>query len=284
MPDTPALSLGRLASARRCTTFLGALLDPETKRRPVAKGAFRLDNAVRETVRVAHELADQQASSVSETIDATPPPGLSAEERVRFVSAVETYVEFAGDDEVSLHPSVGEFLQRPSRSGRFRLTARNDTTVVDRAMGTLEIRRLHLGPWRPVQRPTVDPANADLETPPDAPVADPDNDALLSLLVTGGRPTNDERSVVAQVRHLWLGTTTHESIYEITSAHIADAGRRLTELTETALTRPATTPGWWCDACPVIRSCRAVVASPDTDMANRLRPAAHEMSQTSEML
>lgn len=272
--ETPGLSLGKLGSARRCTRFLGALLDPETKPRPVPKGAFRLDGGVREAIRVAHEIADRNGSIVADTIDDTPPPGLSAEERTRFVSAVETYVEFVGDEAVSLHPSVGEFLERPSRSGRFRLTGRNDTTVVERSTDLLEIRRLHLGSWRPVDRPVVDSESSGLETPIDAPVADPDNDALLALLVTGGRPTDAADGVVARVRHLWLGANTHEASYEITSAHIADAGRRLTAITELALNAPTTSPGWWCDACPVIRSCPAVVAAPDTELATRLGPLA----------
>ena len=144
--------------------------------------------------------------------------------------------------------------------------------MVERSTDLLEIRRLHLGSWRPVDRPVVDPESSDLETPIDAPVADPDNDALLALLVTGGRPTDDPGGVVARVRHLWLGANTHEALYEITSAHIADAGRRLTDVTESALTSPTTSPGWWCDACPVIRSCPAVVAAPDTELATRLGP------------
>ena len=270
--DSPGLSLGKLGSARRCPRFLGALLDPETKPRPVAKGAFRLDNAVREVIRAAHEVSDQNASTVGDTLDATPPPGLSAEERVRFVAAVEAYVEFVGDDAVSLHPSVGEFLERPSKSGRFRLTGRNDTTVVERANGFIEIRRLHLGSWRPVDRALSNPENPALESAIHAPVADPDNDALLTLLVTRGQPPHDEGAPVARVRHLWLGINTHGASYEITSAHITEAGRRLTELTETALAGAAAIPGWWCDACPVIRSCPAVFAVTDNDLATRLVP------------
>lgn len=274
MPDAPGLSLGKLGLSRRCSRFLGALLDPETKPRPVPKGAFRLDNGVREAVRVAHEVADRNAGVVANTIDAAPPPGLSAEERVRFVSAVETYVEFVGDEAVSLHPTVGQFLERPSKSGRFRLTGRNDTTVVQRATDVIEIRRLHLGSWRPVDRPVRDPEEPELETINDAPVADPDNDALLALLITSGRPTDDESGFVARVRHLWLGGATHETSYEIHSAHITEAGRRLTERTELALSSPSTTPGWWCDGCPLIRSCSAVVSFPDTELANRLDFAA----------
>ncbi len=268
--DAPGLSLGKLGSARRCPRFLGALLDPETKPRPVAQGAFRLDNAVREAIRVAHEVSDRQASTVTDTIDDTPPPNLSAEERVRFVAAVETYVEFVGDDAVSLHPTAGAFLERPSKSGRFRLTGRNDTTVVDRITGVIEIRRLHLGSWRPVDLPPSDPENQESESAIDAPVADPDNDALLALLVTGGRPPHHVGGTVARVHHLWLGVNTREAKYEITSAHITEAGHRLTELTEAALAEPTVNPGWWCDACPVIRSCPAVFAATDNELATRL--------------
>lgn len=270
--DPPGLSLGKLGTARRCPRFLGALLDPETKPRPVAKGAFRLDNAVREAIRAAHEVSDRNASTVGDTLDATPPPGLSAEERVRFAAAVEAYVEFVGDEAVSLHPSVGEFLERPSRSGRFRLTGRNDTTVVERATGAIEIRRLHLGSWRPVDRALADPENPALESAIHTPVADLDNDALLTLLVTRGQPPHDEGASVARIRHLWLGVNTHSASYEITSAHITEAGRRLTELTEAALADAAAIPGWWCDACPVIRSCPAVFTATDNDLETRLVP------------
>ncbi len=266
----PALSLGRLTSAQRCRRFLATLLDPETKPRPVAKGAFRLDSAVREALRVAHEVADQQGLRVSDTLDERAPPGLSAEERVRFSSAVRTYEEFVGDDEVTLHPSVGEFLERASRTGRFRLTGRNDTTVVHRISGQVEIRRIHLGSRR--ARPTdddTDSSDLGANGPSDQPLT-LDTDALLALLVTKGAAA--ESSVAASVRHLWLGATTGESLTAITTDAVATAARQLTSLVESALDEPAETPGWWCDRCPAIRSCMSVSSVSDHELASRLGP------------
>ncbi len=269
-----ALSLGRLTSAQRCRRFLATLLDPETKPRPVAKGAFRLDAAVREAIRVAHEVADQQGLTIADTIDERPPPGLGAEERTRFVRAVQTYGEFVGDDLVSLHPSAGEFLERPSRTGRFRLTGRCDTTVIDRATGVVEIRRVHLGSRR-VTSYSFDDAmldeSIDDTTPEETTPAsiEIDADALLTLLITKGAPAANE--VLARVRHLWLGVSTGEHITDITASAMSTAAQKLNTLVESALADPIETPGWWCDSCPAIRSCSAVSSTTDQDLALRLR-------------
>ena len=267
-----SLSLGRLTSAQRCRRFLATILDPETKPRPVAKGAFRLDAAVREAIRVAHEVADQRNVTVADTIDENPPPGLSAEERWRFMRAVQAYSEFVGDDLVSLHPSAGEFLERPSRTGRFRLTGRCDTTVVDRATGVIEIRRIHLGSRR------VTPYSSDDEVHDESiaedtttPSVDIDGDALLTLLITKG--ALPETDVLARVRHLWLGASTGERVTDITAAMASAAAQQLNASVELALVAPIETPGWWCDACPAIRSCAAVSSTTDQDLASRLSPS-----------
>lgn len=266
----PALSLGRLSSVQRCHRFLATLLDPETKPRPVAKGAFRLDSAVREAIRVAHEVADQQGITVIDTIDDRPPPGLSAEERHRFTQAVQTYAEFVGDDLVSLHPTAGEFLERHSRTGRFRLTGRNDTTVTGRVTKTLEIRRVHLGSRRVTSASMDDDreSESDAGSPTALAPLPIDGDALLTLLVTKGSPT--ETDVLARVRHLWLGAAAGESAIDITAAMVGAAAQRLTAHVEAALADPTETPGWWCDSCPAIRSCRAVSSPTDQDLATRL--------------
>lgn len=258
--ELPALRLGSLPSAAKCRRLLAALLDPDTKPRPVAKGAFRLDNAVREAVRVAHDVADQSASTVAETVDVTAPPGLSAEERVRFAEALENYAELVGDDEVSLHPKSGEFLERPSRTGRFRLTGRTDTTVIGRGDDVVEVRRLHLGGWRP-SNPEADST--------DPPMAALDDDALLCLLVTNGRPSANNE-LVARVRHLWIGSEPRDVVRDINVRSISEAGRKLTELVEQALVDPSPTPGWWCDACPAVKSCSAVASFADHELLARL--------------
>ncbi len=267
-----SLSLGRLTSAQRCHRFLATIVDPETKPRPVAKGAFRLDAAVREAIRVAHEVADQRNVTVADTLDETPPPGLAAEERFRFTRALQAYSEFVGDDLVSLHPSAGEFLERPSRTGRFRLTGRCDTTVVDRATGVIEIRRVHLGSRRVtsylsedqmLEEPITDDAgNASVDI---------DNDALLTLLITKGGPT--ETDALARVRHMWLGASTGERVTDITAVTVRTAAQQLNALVESALADPVETPGWWCDSCPAIRSCSAVSSTTDQDLAERLSRA-----------
>ena len=267
-----SLSLGRLTSAQRCRRFLGTILDPETKPRPVAKGAFRLDSAVREAIRVAHEVADRRSVTIADTINEHPPPGLAAEERSRFTRAVQAYSEFVGDDLVSLHPSSGEFLERPSRTGRFRLTGRCDTTVVDRATGVIEIRRVHLGSRR-VTSYSFDDNVIDESLVDHARTAsvEIDGDALLTLLITRGAPA--ETDVLARVRHLWLGASTGERITEITASMVAAAAQQLNALVEAALADPVETPGWWCDACPAIRSCSAVSSTADQDLASRLSPS-----------
>ena len=266
-----ALSLGRLASAQRCRRFLATLLDADTKPRPVAKGAFRLDSAVREAIRVAHEVADQRRGTVGDTLEEFPPPGLSAEERSRFRRAVQSYGEFVGDDPVSLHATAGEFLDRPSRTGRFRLTGRNDTTVVHRETNVVEIRRVHLGSRRAAL------LTLDTETIDEASTADPydspdaiDSDALLALLITKEAPT--PTGTLPRVRHLWLGASTGETMRDVTGEAISAAARQLTELVERALLDPRETPGWWCDSCPAIRSCTAVSSMTDQDLATRLKP------------
>lgn len=268
-----SLSLGRLTSAQRCRRFLGTILDPETKPRPVAKGAFRLDSAVREAIRVAHEVADRRSVTIADTINEHPPPGLAAEERSRFTRAVQAYGEFVGDDLVSLHPSAGEFLERPSRTGRFRLTGRCDTTVVDRATGVIEIRRVHLGSRRVTSYSfddnVIDESLADHARTASVEI---DGDALLTLLITRGAPA--ETDVLARVRHLWLGASTGERITEITASMVAAAAQQLNALVEAALADPVETPGWWCDACPAIRSCSAVSSTADQDLASRLSPSA----------
>lgn len=271
-----SLSLGRLTSAQRCRRFLATLVDPETKPRPVAKGAFRLDAAVREAIRVAHEVADQRNSTIADIIDEHPPPGLAAEERSRFSRAVQAYGEFVGDDLVSLHPSAGEFLERPSRTGHFRLTGRCDTTVVDRATGVIEIRRVHLGSRRVtsylfddnvIDGSLVDHARtASFDHARTAPV-EIDGDALLTLLITKGAPA--ETDVLARVRHLWLGASTGQTVTDITGPDVSTAAQQLNALVEVALADPVETPGWWCDACPAIRSCSAVSATADQDLASR---------------
>ena len=291
-----SLSLGRLTSAQRCRRFLGTILDPETKPRPVAKGAFRLDSAVREAIRVAHEVADRRSVTIADTIDEHPPPGLAAEERSRFTRAVQAYSEFVGDDLVSLHPSSGEFLERPSRTGRFRLTGRCDTTVVDRATGVIEIRRVHLGSRRVrsysfdanvIDESLVDhariasvdharTASADHTRTASADHArtesvEIDGDALLTLLITRG--ASAETDVLARVRHLWLGASTGEHITDITASMVGAAAQQLNALVEAALADPVETPGWWCDACPAIRSCSAVSSTADQDLASRLSPS-----------
>ncbi len=267
-----SLSLGRLTSAQRCRRFLATILDPETKPRPVAKGAFRLDSAVREAIRVAHEVADQQNVTIADTLDERPPPGLSAEERLRFTRAVQTYGEFVGDDLVSLHPSAGAFLDRPSRTGRFRLTGRCDTTVVDRTTGVIEIRRVHLGSRRVKSYSSEDEVldESIAEDATTTPV-DIDNDALLTLLITQGAPTGID--VLARVRHLWLGASSSERNTEITTSMVSAAAQQLNAMVELALIDPIETPGWWCDACPAIRSCAAVSSTTDHDLASRLRPS-----------
>ena len=267
-----SLSLGRLTSAQRCRRFLGTILDPETKPRPVAKGAFRLDSAVREAIRVAHEVADRRSVTIADTIDEHPPPGLAAEERSRFTRAVQAYGEFVGDDLVSLHPSAGEFLERPSRTGRFLLTGRCDATVVDRATGVIEIRRVHLGSRR-VTSYSFDDNVIDESLVDHARTAsvEIDGDALLTLLITRGAPADTD--VLAQVRHLWLGASTGESITEITASMVGAAAQQLNALVEEALADPVETPGWWCDACPAIRSCSAVSSTADQDLASRLSPS-----------
>ena len=267
-----SLSLGRLTSAQRCRRFLGTILDPETKPRPVAKGAFRLDSAVREAIRVAHEVADRRSVTIADTIDEHPPPGLAAEERSRFTRAVQAYSEFVGDDLVSLHPSAGEFLERPSRTGRFLLTGRCDATVVDRATGVIEIRRVHLGSRR-VTSYSFDDNVIDESLVDHARTAsvEIDGDALLTLLITRGAPADTD--VLAQVRHLWLGASTGESITEITASMVGAAAQQLNALVEEALADPVETPGWWCDACPAIRSCSAVSSTADQDLASRLSPS-----------
>ena len=264
-----SLSLGRLTSAQRCRRFLATILDPETKPRPVAKGAFRLDAAVREAIRVAHEVADQRNGTIADTIDEHPPPGLAAEERWRFTRAVQAYSEFVGDDLVSLHPSAGEFLERPSRTGRFRLTGRCDTTVVDRATGDIEVRRVHLGSRRFTSYSFDDTDAADVPEGIEG-IEGIDTDALLTLLITTGAPTETE--VLARVRHLWLGASTSERISVISTTTVSAAAQRLNSLVELALADPIETPGWWCDACPAIRSCAAVSSTTDQDLASRLRP------------
>ena len=261
-----SLSLGRLTSAQRCRRFLATILDPETKPRPVAKGAFRLDAAVREAIRVAHEVADQRNGTIADTIDEHPPPGLAAEERWRFTRAVQAYSEFVGDDLVSLHPSAGEFLERPSRTGRFRLTGRCDTTVVDRATGDIEVRRVHLGSRRDTSSSFDDTDAADVHEG----IEGIDTDALLTLLITKGASTETE--ILARVRHLWLGAATSERISVISTSTVSAAAQRLNALVEVALADPIETPGWWCDACPAIRSCAAVSSTTDQDLASRLRP------------
>ncbi len=267
-----SLSLGRLTSAQRCRRFLATILDPETKPRPVAKGAFRLDSAVREAIRVAHEVADQQNVTIADTLDERPPPGLSAEERLRFTRAVQTYGEFVGDDLVSLHPSAGAFLDRPSRTGRFRLTGRCDTTVVDRTTGVIEIRRVHLGSRRIKSYSSEDEVldESIAEDATTTPV-DIDNDALLTLLITQGAPTGID--VLARVRHLWLGASPSERNTEITTSMVSAAAQQLNAMVELALIDPIETPGWWCDACPAIRSCAAVSSTTDHDLASRLSPS-----------
>ncbi len=266
-----SLSLGRLTSAQRCRRFLATILDPETKPRPVAKGAFRLDAAVREAIRVAHEVADQRNATIADTIDENPPPGLAAEERSRFMQAVQAYSEFVGDDLVSLHPSAGEFLERPSGTGRFRLTGRCDTTVVHRATRVIEVRRVHLGSRRVAsysfEDDVVDESTIDRTTTPSI---DIDNDALLTLLITKGAPAEGE--VLARVRHLWLGASTGERISDISASTVSAAAQQLNALVELALVDPVETPGWWCDACPAIRSCAAVSSTTDQDLASRLSP------------
>jgi hypothetical protein len=262
--ELPALRVGSLPSASACRRRLAHLLDPETKPRPPAKGAFRLDTAVREAIRVAHDVADQQATVIADTIDLTPPPGLSAEERARFVRALENYVEMVGDDEVSLHPSTGEFLERPSRTERFRLTGRNDTTVVGRHDDVVEVRRLHLGGWK-----VVDPSEGD----DDSPSAAIDDDALLALLITKGQPWTDGE-LVARVRHLWLGPEPRDVSRRITVALINAAGRQLTTLVESSLADPAPTPGWWCDGCSAVKSCPSVASFADHELLNRLPAGA----------
>lgn len=268
-----ALSLGRLSSAQRCRRFLATILDPDTKPRPVAKGAFRLDGSVREAIRVAHEVADQQSLTIADTIDERPPPGLSAEERSRFTRALQAYGEFVGDDLVSLHPSSGEFLERPSRTGRFRLTGRCDTTVVDRTTGAVEIRRVHLGSRRPTS-PSFDAEVLQDSVSEDAAARtgdgsrDIDGDALLALLVTKGTPT--DTGVLARVRHLWLGAATGELTIDVTAPNVSSAAAQLNSLVEVALASPIETPGWWCDGCPAIRSCAAVSSMTDQDLASRL--------------
>ncbi len=267
-----SLSLGRLTSAQRCRRFLATILDPETKPRPVAKGAFRLDAAVREAIRVAHEVADQRNATIAYAIDENPPPGLAAEERSRFVRAVQAYTEFVGDDLVSLHPSAGEFLERPSRTGRFRLTGRCDTTVVDRATGVIEIRRIHLGSRRVTSYASEDEL-LDEPITEDAATAsiDIDDDALLTLLITKGAPTDTD--VLARVRHLWLGASPSERYTDITTSMVSAAAQQLNAMVELALVDPIETPGWWCDACPAIRSCAAVSSTTDHDLAARLSPS-----------
>ncbi len=267
-----SLSLGRLTSAQRCRRFLATILDPETKPRPVAKGAFRLDAAVREAIRVAHEVADQRNVTVADTLDENPPPGLSAEERSRFMRAVQAYSEFVGDDLVSLHPSAGEFLERPSRTGRFRLTGRCDTTVVDRATRVIEIRRVHLGTRRVTSYSTEHEVHDEsiAEDATTAPV-DIDNDALLTLLITQGAPTDID--VLARVRHLWLGASPSERNTDITTSMVSAAAQQLNAMVELVLIDPIETPGWWCDACPAIRSCAAVSSTTDHDLAARLSPS-----------
>jgi hypothetical protein len=257
--ELPALRIGSLPSASACRRRLATLLDPDTKPRPPAKGAFRLDTAVREAVRVAHEVADQQAATVADTIDLTPPPGLSAEERARFICALENYVEMAGDDEVSLHPSTGEFLERPSRTERFRLTGRNDTTVIGRHDDVVEVRRLHLGRWK-----AVDPEVHDDVVSPAI-----DDDALLALLITKGQPSSDGE-LVARVRHLWLGPEPRDVARLVTVAMINAAGRQLTALVEASLADPSPTPGWWCDGCSAVKSCPAVASFADHELLGRL--------------
>ncbi len=258
--ELPALRIGSLPTAARCHRLLANLLDPETKPRPPAKGAFRLDTAVREAVRVAHEVADQGSSTVADTIDFTPPPGLSAEERARFVRALENYVEMVGDDDVSLHPTTGEFLERPSRMERFRLTGRNDTTVVGRHDDVVEVRRLHLGRWK-----AVDPEVGD----DDALGRAIDDDALLALLITKGQPSSDGE-LVARVRHLWLGPEPRDVTRRVTTRSINEAGRQLNALVESSLADPSPTPGWWCDGCPAVKSCPAVASFADHELLGRL--------------
>lgn len=276
-----SLSLGRLTSAQRCRRFLATILDPETKPRPVAKGAFRLDAAVREAIRVAHEVADQRNGTIADTIDEHPPPGLAAEERWRFTRAVQAYSEFVGDDLVSLHASAGEFLERPSRTGHFRLTGRCDTTVVDRATGDIEVRRVHLGSRRDTSYSFddtdagdalegIDGTDASILDNPRTTSIDIDTDALLTLLITKGAPTETE--ILARVRHLWLGASTSERISVISTSTVSAAAQRLNALVELSLAEPIETPGWWCDACPAIRSCAAVSSTTDQDLASRLRP------------
>lgn len=271
MADAPGLSLGRLDGARRCNRLLATLLDPDTKSIPPPKGAFRLDTAVREAIRVAHEVADRVATTVAETIDLRPPPDLSAEERIRFVRALETYVESVGDDEVTLHPNGGTFLERPSKSGRYRLTGRNDTSVIDRHDGTVEIRKVHLGSWRPEPIDEDDTVDDEESGPGHETDSWPiDNDALLTLLVTSGRPSVAGGDVVARVRHLWLGSVPNSTEHVVTTSTIAEAGRRLNERIDTALAAAVPTAGWWCDRCPVTKSCPAVVSLADNEMAARL--------------
>ena len=261
--ELPALRVGTLSLGARCRRRLAAMLDPDTKPRPAAKGAFRLDNAVREAIRVAHEVADHGASTIGDTVDLSPPPGLSAEERARFVRALENYVEIAGDDEVSLHPSTGEFLERPSRTKVFRLTGRNDTTVVDRHTNVIEVRRLHLGRWK-AEGPDVGDDHALGGAI--------DDDALLALLITKGQPSADGE-LVARVRHLWVGPEPRDVVRLITVGSINDAGRVLTALVDSSLVSPTPTPGWWCDGCTVVKSCPAVASFSDHELLARLSVA-----------
>ena len=121
-----SLALGQLEAGFACPRRLARLLDPELTPARGKDPSFRLPGALNDALLTAHRLAEDRETTVTNTLDSTPPDHLGAEEAQLFRVAVEHYDEAFGDDPAKLDRRSGEFLKRAAAGSRFELSGKLD--------------------------------------------------------------------------------------------------------------------------------------------------------------
>jgi hypothetical protein len=195
---------------------------------------FRLKNAVIDAIRGAHTRAEETGCDIADAFEGEPPSHLEPEEAARFAEALEAYA-----DAVSGRPGVlrldDAVVERPSRSGTFRLSGKPDL-VFDLPDGSVEVRRLLISARGAGSKPLA---------------ASPLARAYRLLLQPHGALT------VLQL-HLVAPGGIEETTVEDDDAR--SLGRDITAAIETAMhdNVRTPTPGWYCNDCPCVLSCPAV--------------------------
>jgi hypothetical protein len=254
--DIPRISAGSLSSLFRCSfRLVGRLSEEQTSRRGVDP-SMRLWSALNEALRAAHDHSWDLSASLEDAIVSAQlnvaPVSLSVEEAEVYRRSIASYLDAFGDDEIAaIHPKAGEPLKRRVRTNPvFDLTGRTDLLFAYEDQSPL-IRRLSLR-GSPQQRNSGSDGEAAEET------TEP-NVADLALAVLLGLDQSAVRNdVVLRSETLWFTADCQVTTNQVTVADLTQFRNRLYVQIETAMSKPAPEPGWWCTSCERLSNCPAI--------------------------